>query len=152
MLAVPKTHFSKWVWSNFPLWGREDSQDSISWLSLCGHMTWFWPRRCKWKQCVQCPRFLKATNSILTHSSFLLPEMWAHWMEPQQSPWAIRGPWEEKPSTVETQAWRIRVPDAHRATLPSLPPSRFLSHERKITSTLIYSCLMIFSTPQLPHF
>ena len=129
-------------------------KDSISWPSQCGHMTQS-SQDVSGSNLQNNPGFLKARKSILTQSSFLLTEMRVHWLEPQQSPWATRGSWQENSSTVERQTHRITVPDACGANLPSLPPSRFPLHERKIC-ILIYSCSMIFDkplvfpTPQLP--
>lgn len=78
-------------------------KDSISWLSQCGHMTQSSQEDVSGSNLYNNPGFLKARNSILTQSSFLLTEMWVHWLETQQSPWAMKGSWEENLSTVERQ-------------------------------------------------
>lgn len=52
--------------------------------------------------------FFKGGTRIFALSSFLLPKMWIHWLEPWQSSWAMRWPWEEKPCTVEKPTQRFQ--------------------------------------------
>lgn len=104
------------------------------------HVTWFWPRRCKWKQCVPLLHFLKVSKNILLSTSFLLFEVWCIGWSPVV---ILRHEGLEKRCHTQyrNKLKESRVPDVHGTTVQYwdfLPPDFFYMKEKEGFQKLYY--------------